>query len=186
MSDTAGHRERDEFQSACQAARSALRWAERRAEWFMGALAKKMALDGVPVSEIASRIGVTVRQARAAVTRPLIPYAVMAGQPIDRLDAIQSAMDDVVKHTSGIDAGELWDWARIFDVENGETAHSLWALDDNVTQALADVRLYSRRLRDAGIDDEARSEAERKYRLAQCRARTFGADQNTITNLAAS
>lgn len=179
-------REPDEFRSARQAARSALVWAERRAEWFTGALAKKMALDGVTVGEIARRLGLTVRQVRAAVARPLLPYAVMAGRSLDRLDAVQLAMDDVVKHVSGIDAGELWDWARIFDVEHGQTAHSVWGLDDNVTQALADVRLYSRRLRDPGIDDEARSEAERKRRLAQCRARTFGADQNTIANLAAS
>lgn len=68
---------------------------------------------------------------------------------------------------SGIHAGELWDWARIFDVENGETANSLWALDDKATQALADVRRYGRRLRDPGIDDKVRSEAERKRRLAQ-------------------
>lgn len=176
----------DEFTSACQAARSALRWAERCAEWFTSALAKKMALDGVPVGEIASRLDVKVRHARRAVARPLVPYAVMAGQPLDRLGAVQSAVDDVVKHASGIDADELWDWARIFDVENGETSHALWALDDNVTQALADVRLYSRRLRDPGIDEAAGSEAERKLRLAQCRARAFGADQNTIANLAAS
>ncbi len=186
MTDLSSREEPDEFRSARQAARSALVWAERREAWFTGALAKKMALDGVTMGEIARRLGLTVRQARVAVARPLVPYAVMGGQSLDRLDALQSAMDDVVKHVSGIDAGELWDWARIFDVENGQTAHSVWGLDDNVTQALADVRLYSRRLRDPGIDDEARSEAERKRRLAQCRARTFGADQNTIANLAAS
>lgn len=176
----------DSFRSARDAAKTALRWAERREEWFTGALAKKMALDGMPISDIAEQLGLNKREAHTAVGKPLLPYAVMKGQPVDRLTAVQAAIDDVVKHVSGMDANELWDWARIFDVENGATAHSLWSLDDNVTQALADVRLYARRLRDPSIDDEARSEADRKMRLAQCRAQSFGADHDTIANLAAS
>lgn len=178
----------DKFKSAHSAAQSALRWAERREERLTAMLAKKMALDGVPLTEIAGRLDLTIRQARKVVASSLAPTAVIAGQPLDRLAAVQTAIDEVVQYASGLDVDELWDWARIFDVENGR-AHSfgIWEPDDNVTQALADVRLYSRRLREPGIDDEARCEAERKRRLAQCRARVFGADEDTIAvGLAAS
>ena len=175
----------DEFRVARQSATSALQWAQRREEWLTSALAKTLALNGVPVTDIAKRLDLTVREARIRVGRPLTVYAVAKGQPVHLLAAVQTAVDEVVKHESGLDPEELWDWARIFDVNHGHASHTVWAPDDNVTQALADVRLYSRRLRQY-LDDDTRAVVQRKKLLAECRARVFGADPDTIANLAAS
>ena len=91
----------DSFRSARDAAKTALRWAERREEWFTGALAKKMALDGMPISDIAEQLGLNKREAHTAVGKPLLPYAVMKGQPVDRLTAVQAANTPSPTHGDG-------------------------------------------------------------------------------------
>ncbi|QZH69540.1 hypothetical protein [Mycolicibacterium farcinogenes] len=139
-----------------------------------------MSLDGLSVKDIAAVLGLGVRDVRRFTQIPLIPLAVVKGQPLDALAYVESAVDDVVRHVSGLDADELWDWARIWDSELGHRSHTQYAIGDNVEQALIDVKLFSRRLLDAGLDDYARAEVQRKLRLAQARARVFGAEDRTI------
>lgn len=169
------------YKSAYAAAMSAARWAHRREEWITAALVKKMSLDGFPVKEIAAVLGLSVRDVRRVATSPLTPTAMVKGQSLDALAHVHSAVDDVVRHESGLDADELWDWARIWDSELGHRLHTQYAIGDNVEQALVDVKLFSRQLLDAGLDDHAlRAEVQRKLRLAQARARVFGAEDRTI------
>lgn len=113
------------------------------------------------------------------MTTPI--YASPAGLPVcEDLDHIEAAVDQVVKAWSGVDADELWDWARIYDGEHGLSVHGQFAPTDDVTHALDDVATYSRRLDDIGLAEEDRPEVLRTLRLAQARARAFGADDTTI------
>lgn len=174
----------DSDSERCRAARiaadEARRWAARRQTWITAALTKMLILQGNANNDVARTLRLSRREVKRHARTPLLPYAIAKGQPLTHLTAVQSAVDDVVHHESGFTADELWDWARIYDGEHGRLAHTQCDAGDTVERALADVELYGKRLRDTTLDDVTRATVSRKLRLAEARARTFGAAGNTI------
>lgn len=159
----------------------AARRVQRRGEFLAAALAKKLRLDGVPDKEIAAALGVSPRKVKQILGTPTPVWAVPKGQPAAaELAHVEAATDAVVREWSGLDVGHLWDWARIYDGENGLSVHAHFALGDNVNHALADVTLYSSRVNEPGLTAADTPNVERMLRLAQTRARAFGADDATI------
>lgn len=171
----------DDFSSVMAAARVAAHRAERRAQFIAAALVKRLRLEGGSDKVIAGVLGISAREVKRIAGLPTPVWAERKGQPAAaELRHVEAATDAVVRAWSGLDVGELWDWARIYDGENGLGLHGHYELGDDVNHALADVALYSARLREPGLASADRPDVQRLLRLAQARARTFGADDATI------
>ncbi|GLB87000.1 hypothetical protein LIX17_25285 (plasmid) [Mycobacterium avium subsp. hominissuis] len=169
------------YSEAMRAARAAARWAERRGEFLATAMAKKLRIDGADDKTIADALGVSTREAKRLVATPTPVWAVAARQPaIDELRHVQTAVDAVVHAASGLDVDELRDWARIYEGENGISSCGPYIHGDSVNHALRDVAVFSGRLTDPGLSPADLPAVQRKLRLAQARARQFGADDTTI------
>lgn len=173
--------EHDTYSVALRAARTAARWAERHGQFLATVMAKKLRIDGADDKAIAEALDVTPREAKRLVATPVPVWAVAARQPaIAELHHIETVVDAVVRAASGLDIEELCDWARIYEGENGIVSYGPYIDGDNINHALNDVAVLSARLTTAGLAPVDRPTVQRKLRLAQARARQFGADNTTI------